>query len=99
MQTYFPNKFYVADLHQEIDLYDRKIAHCLEFEKFNYESERTASLGKLRRKRQQLVKLALRFASEGVEYDPKFLPRSMGVGKNGELQEVEVKAVVREAEL
>ena len=99
MQTYKPNKYHVADLHREIDLYDRKIAHCLAFQKFDLEGERTAALGKLRRQRQQLVKIALQFAHDGVEYDPKFLPRSLALAESGVLTEVEAKPAVRGAEL
>lgn len=88
MQTYHPNKFSLQDLYREIDLYDRKIAHSLNLEKFDLPSERTAAVSKLRRQRQSLVKVAMKFAGEGVAYDPKFLPRSIVQGADGKLAEV-----------
>lgn len=89
MQTYFANKFHLQDLYREIDLFDRKIAHCQNVEKFDLESERRASADKLRRARQKLVTLAMKFAGAGVAYDPKFLPRSFVQGADGQLAEVE----------
>ena len=92
MQTYFPNKFHLQDLYREIDLFDRKIAHCQNVEQFELGSERLSAVGKLRRQRQRLVKLAMKFASDGVSYDPKFLPRSFVQGADGKLAEVEAAA-------
>ena len=88
MQTYHPNKYYLEDLYKEIDFYDRKIAHCLTLETYDLPSERTAAVGKLRRQRQALVKIAMKFAGEGVEYDPKRLPRSFVQDGDGKLAEV-----------
>lgn len=88
MQTYLPNKYHLVDLHKEIDLFDRKITYCRQYEKFEYESERTAALGKLERKRQSLLKLAMSFSSLGIEHDPRFLPRSLVVGADGRITEV-----------
>lgn len=87
MQTYSPNKYHLVDIHKEIDLFDRKIAYCKQFEKFDLESERDSALGKLRRKRKGLVKLAFDFSGRGIEHDPKFLPRSFVVGENGTITE------------
>jgi hypothetical protein len=70
------NKYELKDLHQEIDLFDRKIAHCQNFEKFVTEEERAIVLKKLVTKRGALVKTALAMAGRGVECDPKYLPRS-----------------------
>src|SRR3569833_2659260 len=83
MQTYVPNKYNLVDLHKEIDLYDRKIAYCHQFEVFELESERAAPVKKLLRKRQSLVKLAMNFSSLCIEHDPRFLPRSRGGGAGG----------------
>lgn len=87
MQTYLPNKYHLVDLHKEIDLFDRKIAYCRRYEKFEYESERTAALAKLEKKRQSVVKLAMSFSSLGIEHDPKFLPRTLVVGSDGKITE------------
>lgn len=87
MQTYSPTKYHLADLHKEIDLFDRKIAYCRQFEKFDLESERASAVGKLQKKRQSLVKIALSFAQQGIEFDPKFLPRSFAVDEQGQVTE------------
>lgn len=71
------NKYHLKDLHQEIDLFDRKIAHCRNYEKFESEDVRSIALQKLMTKRQRLVKLAVEMASNGIEYDHKELPRSL----------------------
>jgi hypothetical protein len=70
------NKYELKDLYQEIDLFDRKIAHCQNFEKFATDGERAAVLQKLVTKRKALAKAALEMAGRGVECDPKYLPRS-----------------------
>ncbi len=93
MQTYSPNKYHLVDLHKEIDLYDRKIAYCQQFEKFDSDRERTSALGKLQKKRSSLVKLAMSFSSQGIEHDPKFLPRSFAISEDGTISEVPGSAV------
>jgi hypothetical protein len=69
-------KYALKDLHKEIDLFDRKIAYCRNYEKFDSESSRSSALQKLVTKREALVKMALGMASRGVEFDPQYLPRS-----------------------
>ncbi len=77
MATPLPDsKYALKDLHQEIDFYDRKIAYCQKYEKFDSEELRAASLKKLVTKRESLVKAALAMSSRGVVCDPKYLPRS-----------------------
>ena len=83
MQTYHPNQYALQDIYREIDFFDRKIAHSRNLERFDLPSERTAAVAKLQRQRSQLVKVALKFAAEGVAYDPKFLPRSFVQGEDG----------------
>jgi hypothetical protein len=87
MQTCLPNKYQLMDLHKEIDLFDRKIAHCQQFEKFEFESGRTAAVQKLQRKRQTLVNLAMSLSRSGIEHDPKFLPRSLALDADGQIME------------
>jgi hypothetical protein len=87
VQTYLPTKYHLADLHKEIDFFDRKIAYCLQFEKFELESERASAVGKLQKKRQSLVKVAIAFSRRGIEFDPKFLPRSLAVDEHGNVIE------------
>ena len=76
MPTRPDNKYELQDLYQEIDLFDRKIAHCQNFEKFATDEERAAARQKLVTKREALVKTALEMASRGVACNPKYLPRS-----------------------
>lgn len=76
MKTIPDSKFALNDLHQEIDFFDRKIAYCQTFEKFDSQEERESALRKLETKRGSLVKTALAMAERGVECDPKHLPRS-----------------------
>lgn len=85
-QLYVP---YLQDLYREIDVYDLKIAHCLVTDTFAVESERISALNALRRQRLHLVKIAMKFAGEGVAFDPKFLPRSFARGADGKLADME----------
>jgi hypothetical protein len=70
------SKYALKDLHDKIDLFDRKITYCESLEKFDSEEERSSTLQKLQTKRETAVKSALAMASRGVECDPKYLPRS-----------------------
>lgn len=70
------SKYALKDLHGKIDLFDRKIAYCQSYEKFDSEPDRAAALHKLVSKRETLAKAALAMASRGVEFDPNHLPRS-----------------------
>jgi hypothetical protein len=76
MQARPDSKYALKDLHEEIDLFDRKIAYCEEYEQFDSQQARQSALQKLVTKREALVKAALAMASRGVECDPKYLPRS-----------------------
>lgn len=91
MRTYSPNTYHLVDLHKEIDLYDRKIAHCKQFEAFEFESERASELGKLQRKRKTLVKLAMEYSDQGISHDPRFLPRSFVVADGGKIGEADTQ--------
>ncbi len=71
------NKYYLRTLHEEIDLFDRKLAHMLKYDTFATEAARKTSTSKMEAKRQLLVKLARQLASEGVEFKPSELPRSL----------------------
>lgn len=70
------SKYALKDLYQAIDLYDRKIAYCQNYEAFDSDQARSSALQKLRTGREALVKTALGMAGRGVECDPKHLPRS-----------------------
>lgn len=70
------DKYYLRDLHQEIDLYDRKLAYLDKFAEFASPAERERAEKELLAKRAPLEKAALELAASGVEYEEKDLPRS-----------------------
>ncbi len=76
MQANAYSPYVLRDLHQAIDLMDRKITHCTTLEDFETQEAREVSLRKLSSKRTALVKTAHALAALGVRCDPKFLPRS-----------------------
>jgi len=70
------DKYYLKSLHEEIDLYDRKLAHMAKYELFASEAERETAIGKMTTKRATLARTAQKLAEDGVEFDPSDLPRS-----------------------
>lgn len=70
------DKYYLRDLHQEIDLYDRKLAYLANFAEFASPADREQAEKELLAKRAPLEKAALELAASGVEYDENDLPRS-----------------------
>jgi hypothetical protein len=76
MQANSYSKYVLKDLHEAIDLFDRKIIYCQTHEEFDSSGARTAALQKLSAKRAALVKTALALTDLGVECDPRVLPRS-----------------------
>jgi hypothetical protein len=77
MATQVRDKYYLRSLHEEIGLFDRKLAHLLKHEPFASEQERDAAAGKLSAKREQLVRAARQMADEGIEFKNSELPRSL----------------------
>jgi hypothetical protein len=71
------NKYYLKSVHEEIDLFDRKLAHLMKYETFPTEADRNAAARKLTLKRELLVKTAKRLVADGMEFSEKDLPRSM----------------------
>jgi hypothetical protein len=63
-------------LHEEIDLFDRKLAHLMKYDVFPSEVERNAAARKLALKREALVQKAKALTDEGTEFKPNDLPRS-----------------------
>lgn len=88
MATPNPDKYYLKTLHDEIDLYDRKLAHMQKYDSFATEAERLSATNKLNSKRELLVKAARQLANDGIEYKPSDLPRSF---RTGETPAVETK--------
>jgi len=80
------DKYFLRDLHQEIDLYDRKLAYLDQFAEFASPGDREVAEKGLRAKRAPLEKAALELVASGVEYEQKDLPRSfraMNLEHNG----------------
>jgi len=70
------DKYFLRELHQEIDLYDRKIAYLNNYEEFASPEDREEAEKSLQTKRALLEKNARELAASGVEYEEKDLPRS-----------------------
>jgi len=80
------DKYFLRDLHQEIDFYDRKLAYLDRFVDFASPGEREEAERALRSKRALLEKVALELVASGVEFEEKDLPRSfraMNLGPGG----------------
>jgi hypothetical protein len=45
-------------------------------------------VSKLQKKRASLLKTAMSFTAQGIEFDPKSLPRSLAVDADGKITEV-----------
>ena len=70
------DKFFLRDLHQEIDFYDRKIAYLERYAPYASAADREEAESKLLAKRAPLEKTARELAASGVEYRKEDLPRS-----------------------
>lgn len=70
------DKYFLRDLHQEIDLYDRKLAYLNHCEDSAVAGDREEAEKKLLAKRAPLEKTARELVALGVEYEEKDLPRS-----------------------
>ena len=70
------DKYFLRSLHQEIDLYDRKLAYLEKYAAFDSTQDREEAEKKLVTKRASLAETARKLAAEGVEFKPSDLPRS-----------------------
>ena len=70
------DKYFLRSLHQEIDLYDRKLAYLEKFVQFASTADRKDAEKKLITKRASLAATAKQLVAEGVEFSPTDLPRS-----------------------
>lgn len=77
MANIVENKYYLKTVHEEIGLFDRKLAHLLKYDVFESDEARDAAARKLTRKRETLVETAKRMAAEGVEFKTSDLPQSI----------------------
>jgi len=77
MQLKLAGKADLKDLYLEIAFFDRKIAYCRNYEKFDSEDARSAALQKLLTKRETLVTNARSLSERGIECDGKYVPESL----------------------
>jgi hypothetical protein len=70
------DKYFLKSLHEEIDLYDRKLLHTAKFEQFATEDERQTAIGKMTTRRATLERTARKLMEEGIEFRSADLPRS-----------------------
>lgn len=70
------DKYFLRSLHQEIDLYDRKLADLQKFAVFESDADRQEAENKLIAKRATLEKTARELSASGVEFSQAELPRS-----------------------
>lgn len=81
------DKYFLRDLHREIDLYDRKLAYLNEHVAFASTGDREVAEKRLLAKRAPLEKTALELVASGVQYEDGDLPRSfrmMHIGHKSE---------------
>ena len=77
MRTTVQDKYFLRDVHREIDLYDRKIVHLVKHEQFATDVLRDAAIRKLSTKREALVVTARELMQNGIEFSQHELPRSL----------------------
>ncbi len=77
MATPTHDKYYLRTIYQEIDLFDRKLAHMLKYETVGTEAERATSVSKMKAKRDLLVSTAKDLVGQGIEFKPSEVPRSL----------------------
>ena len=70
------DKYQLRTLHEEIDLFDRKLAHIVRYEDFRCDADRDAEVKRLTSKRELLARAARQMAHDGIEYKNSELPRS-----------------------
>jgi hypothetical protein len=76
MRTVVHDKYFLRDLHREIDLYDRKLVHVLKHEIFATDALRDAAAKKLTTKRDSLAETARNLQASGIAFQENELPRS-----------------------
>jgi len=101
MRTVVQDKYFLRDIHREIDLYDRKLIHMVKHETFATEALRDAAARKLAHKRELLAETARTLAASGIEFNESDLPRSFrpegwteSAGSNGEATGAQTAAAV-----
>ena len=82
MAVAVPSKYALKSLHEEIALFDRKLAHLQKYEAFPSEKDRLAAAAKMAVKRSQLVRAAQVMTEAGIEFQPTELPGSFRASSN-----------------
>jgi hypothetical protein len=77
MSTLPSGKYQLKTLHEEISLFDRKLAHLRNYESFPSDAERDAAADKLAAKRNLLVRRAQQMIDEGIEFSELERPKSL----------------------
>lgn len=77
MATAPTGKYYLRSIHEEIALFDRKLAHLEKYETFASDEEREQAAKKMATKRKALVTIAQRLVAEGVDFNASELPKSL----------------------
>ena len=94
MATASADKYHLKSIHEEIALFDRKLAHLAKYEKFDSDEERELAARKMTTKQNGLVTTAKRLVAEGVEFNVSELPKSLR--PEGTPDETPITQVVRE---
>jgi hypothetical protein len=76
MSALLQDKYQLKSLHEEIDLFDRKLAHLLRYEEFACDADRDAATRRMMAKRELLARTARQMVHDGVAYNASELPRS-----------------------
>ncbi|MGC2301000.1 MAG: hypothetical protein WA476_19495 [Acidobacteriaceae bacterium] len=76
MSALLQDRYQLKFLHEEIDLFDRKLAHLLRYEEFPCDADRDAAAKRLMTKRELLARSARQMAKDGIEFNASELPRS-----------------------
>jgi hypothetical protein len=87
MSTAPTGKYYLRSIHEEIALFDRKLAHLEKHEVFASDGEREQAAKKMATKRKALVTIAQRLVAEGVEFEASELPKSLRPAGSEEVPE------------
>jgi hypothetical protein len=81
MPVLVQGKYQLKSLHEEIDLFDRKLAHLLRYEDFSSDADRAAEVKRLAAKRELLARAARQMVHDGIEFKESELPRSFRAGQ------------------
>ncbi len=96
MSALLQDKYQLKSLHEEIDLFDRKLAHLLRYEEFACDADRDAAVKRMNAKRELLARAARQMVSDGIEYNASELPRSFRAAQEAGATEAEAAPIPTE---